>query len=194
MQTETIVLDREEARSLYRKYREHQHYSTPIDHEVQRTYQLISQGRVVIRALASIVAAGLDADERPKLAIIRADAERCYLELDWQGGAMFAVKPPWQVRGQETRTHISLPADSFPRPLVRKNTRAEAMVPLVPVHLRPKRGLANYHILFEAEWRNVVPVDPMLLRRIGKADLWVVCAAWDLTPVEQAVLAGRLSA
>src|SRR5258708_4807132 len=44
---------------------------------------------------------------------------------------------------------------------------AEAIVPLVPVHLRPKRGLENYHILWEAEWTRVVPRDPMLLRRIG---------------------------
>lgn len=31
MQTQQIVVDRAEARALYRKYREHQHYSTPID-------------------------------------------------------------------------------------------------------------------------------------------------------------------
>lgn len=34
----------------------------------------------------------------------------------------------------------------------------------------------------------------MLLRRIGQADLRVVCAAWDLTEVERAVLAGRINA
>jgi hypothetical protein len=41
-------------------------------------------------------------------------------------------------------------------------------------------------------WRPAPPVDPMLLRRIGLADLWVVLAAWDLTPVEQAALAARI--
>ena len=38
MRTETMVVDRAEARALYRKYREHQHYAQPIDWEIQRTY------------------------------------------------------------------------------------------------------------------------------------------------------------
>jgi len=66
-------------------------------------------------------------------------------------------------------------------------------VPLIPVHLRPKRGLANYHILWEAEWRRLPPVDPLLIRRLGKGDLWVVVAAWDLTEVERAAIAARMS-
>jgi hypothetical protein len=33
----------------------------------------------------------------------------------------------------------------------------------------------------------------MLLRRIGQADLWIVCAAWELTEIERAVLAARVS-
>ncbi len=65
-------------------------------------------------------------------------------------------------------------------------------MPIVPINLRPKRGLANYHILWEAEWHNVVPVDPLLLRRLGKGDLWLVVAAWDLTEVEQAALTARI--
>ena len=65
-------------------------------------------------------------------------------------------------------------------------------MPLVPIDLRPKRGLANYHILWEAIWQNVPPVDPLLLRRVGPGDLWIVVAAWDLTEVEQAALAARV--
>jgi hypothetical protein len=77
--------------------------------------------------------------------------------------------------------------------LVKGHWRAEALVPSVPVHLRPKRGLASYHVLWEAEWTKVVPRDPYLLRRIGRADLWLVCAAWELTEVERAALATRLA-
>jgi hypothetical protein len=58
--------------------------------------------------------------------------------------------------------------------------------------LRPKRGLANYHILFEAEWSFVAPKDPLLLRRAGKGDLWIVCAAWELTEIERAALTARI--
>jgi hypothetical protein len=68
----------------------------------------------------------------------------------------------------------------------------EAIVPIVPVYLRPKRGLANYHVLWEAEWRRIPPHDPMLLRRIG-GDMWLVVAQWDLTEVERAALATRIN-
>lgn len=65
-------------------------------------------------------------------------------------------------------------------------------MPLIPVHLRPRHALDNYHVLWEAEWSRVVPRDPYLLRRIGNADLWLVLAAWDLTEVERAALATRV--
>ena len=64
-------------------------------------------------------------------------------------------------------------------------------MPLIPVHLRPKRGLANYHILWEAEWTRTYPADPYLLRRFS-GDAWLVVAAWDLTDVERAVMSQRL--
>jgi hypothetical protein len=38
MHTETITVDHAEARSLYRKYKAHSHYSSPIDWEIQRAY------------------------------------------------------------------------------------------------------------------------------------------------------------
>jgi hypothetical protein len=89
-----------------------------------------------------------------------------------------------------------LAAGSFPLSAERINRwrPAKAIVPLVPIHLRPKRGLANYHILFEAVWEPLPPSDPMLLRRIGKGDLWLVVAAWDLTEIERAALAARIVA
>jgi hypothetical protein len=58
--------------------------------------------------------------------------------------------------------------------------------------VRPRRGLENYNVLWEAVWQPAPPVDPMLLRRIGEADLWVVVAAWELTEVERAALAARI--
>jgi hypothetical protein len=103
------------------------------------------------------------------------------------------------ARDAHRHTYIDLPTDSFPRRSAKWGRHFAAMTPLVPIHLRPKPrqgnpqgALANYHILFEAEWRPVPPKDPLLLRRVGQADLWVVLAAWDLTEVERAVLAGRL--
>lgn len=188
MQTELIVLERDEARALYRKYKEHQHYAKPIDWEIQRTYQLIGQGRVVIKALESVTAAGLDDEGYPKLAICRADAERCFLTYWTNGNVRFAANQ-W-TRERERRQYIEFPAGSFPRR--RDRLAGVAQLPLIPLDIRPKRALENYHILWEAIWRPAPPIDPMLLRRIGQADLWVVLAAWDLTEVERAALAARI--
>ena len=60
MHTEKIVVDRAEAAVLFRKYKEHAAYSDPIDWEIQRTYDLIARGKVIIRALESIKQAGLN--------------------------------------------------------------------------------------------------------------------------------------
>lgn len=66
METQQITLERDAARALWRKYREHQHYAKPIDWEIQRTYQLIAQGRLVIKALESIRTAGVGEDGLPQ--------------------------------------------------------------------------------------------------------------------------------
>jgi hypothetical protein len=192
MNTEQIVVDRVEARALFRKYREHQHYSQPIDQEIQRTYQLIAQGRVVIRALESVKNAGVNEEGLPKLAIVRADAKECYLRYGSDGSARFSTEK--RVRTNSTQHHFDFPAGSFPAAPGRYGATKRAIAPLIPIHLRPKRGLQNYHILFEAIWYPAPPIDPLLLRRIGKGDLWVVCAAWELTGVEQAALSARINA
>ncbi len=87
-----------------------------------------------------------------------------------------------------SRSVISWPAGSFPVALDPKRRRwgAAALVPTPPLHLRPKRGLQNYHVLWEADWTQMPPSDPLLLRRIGQADLWLVVCQWDLTAVEKA--------
>jgi hypothetical protein len=190
MQAERLTVDRDEARRIWRKYQEHRLYSTPVDREIAHAYQLLAQGRVVIRALESIRVAGLGADMLPKLAIVRADATHCYLNSREDGGGRMATKR-W-VKSNEIRCFIDFPSGTFPG-VAHNRFLYEAMTPLVPVAIRPRRGLENYHILFEAEWSRTVPKDPMLLRRIGAGDLWTVLAHWDLTEVERAVLAGRLN-
>lgn len=199
MQVQQIELDKNKARELYRAYKKHFHYSAPIDWEIQRTYQLIAQGRVVIRAQQSVVDAGLGEDGYPKLAISRADTETCYLHGWKNGRALFTWREDfseWSHRSH-WRFYVDFPQGSFPEINTSKGWGgrvAQSTVPIIPIHLRPKRGLQNYHILYEAEWGPTPPVDPLLLRRIGKGDMWLVVAAWDLTEVEQAALAARINA
>lgn len=89
MDVKALALDKAKARELYREYKKHQNYSSPIDHEIQRTCQLIAQGRTVIQAIESIKAAGLNEEGFPKLAIARATQERCFLRLNADGSAEF---------------------------------------------------------------------------------------------------------
>jgi hypothetical protein len=88
------------------------------------------------------------------------------------------------------------PADSFPMNWdgKRRTGRSEhsAQVPSVPLTLKPKRGLASYFILWEANWEPEPARDPYLLRRLGRGDLWLVLAHWELTEVERAALSTRV--
>ena len=191
MNPNVLTMDPAEAQVLYRKYKEHLHYSQPVDHEIMRIYQLIARGKVVIKALESIVHAGLNTDGLPKLAIVRATAERCHLREMRVGGCVMSQRI-WHQGRERPDTTFSFPAGSFPGiGEGHSKYRYEAITPIIPLHQRPARGLANYHVLWEAEWGPAIPVDPMLIRRIGKADAWLVVAAWDLTEVERAVMAGR---
>jgi hypothetical protein len=186
MHTERVTFDRTEAAVLLRKYREHRAYSTPYDAEIARLANLIAKGRMVIRALESIRNSGTDALGLPKLAIVRADQPKAYIDARQDGSATMHNSDGWLRSRIANSLRFDFPPGTFP--VRRQAMRAMSIVPLIPPEHRPKRGLANYHILFEAEWSRKVPVDPMLLRRVGKGDLWVVLAAWDLTPIEAAVM------
>jgi len=197
MQTTNLTMTPTEARKLYRAYKQHMHYSEPIDHEVRRAYQLLAQGRLVIRALQSITDAGVDEQGYPKLAIAPATAPRVWCTMRDNGSCDFDARKSrsWRTEIGEPRIIAERAFFRFPRgsfPARHHSMHGSAQVPLVPVQHRPKRGLANYHVLFEAEWKHEVAVDPFLIRRIGKADLWAVLAMWDLTEVERAALAARL--
>lgn len=181
MNVQTLEYDRDKAAEMVKVYREHKSAQTEVDAELERIYYQISRGRKVIAALQSIVAAGLGPDGLPKLAIVRADKARCDC---WVGSN------ETEFCGRATQSTVSAMNRINIRGLTGQWKRGTAIVPMIPIHLRPKAELHNYHILWEADWKQV-PVDPMLLRRIGK-DSWVVLAAWYLTELERSVLAARL--
>lgn len=203
MEVSTISVARTEALTLFRKYKEHRAYSEPIDWEIQRAYQLLAGGKVIIRAVESIKLAGLNEKHLPKLALAQATAKHCHIRRLRNGSLVMSNNEDmssWRGRNRRltfAEDTFNFPADSFPVASWDKtrrlsDTEHRAQIPIIPVHLRPKRGLPNYHILWEAEWEKVVPRDPYLLRRIGKADLWLVVAHWNLTEVERAALATRV--
>lgn len=195
MQTVPITIDRSKARELYRAYKKHRHYSEPMDDEIRRAYQLLAQGRLIIRALESVRAAGLGPDGLPKLAICRADKKVCRFDFGDGGRAtMYAegYNVPWRENNKvPNNVCFYFERGSFTR--TSSHYGGRSILPPIPLHVRPQRGLANYHVLWEAEWTRVPPKDPYLLRRLGKSDMWLVVAMWDLTEVERAALATRMN-
>lgn len=188
MDVQKLQMDKQQARDLYLKYQQARAGMTPNDRAISAIYKRIAAGKLVIRALASITAAGLGEDKLPKLAIMRADIQRvqCYPRRD-QVELSAVIGNRQSSYAKDRHFTIDMPGcvDNW-------HGRKIATVPLIPVHLRPRRAIEKYHILWEADW-NQYPVDPYLLRRFG-ADAWVVVAAWDLTPVERAVMAQQLNA
>lgn len=205
MEAQELKVDRKEALALYRKYKTHAAYSEPIDWEIQRTYQLLAQGQVVIKAIESVKLGGLNEKGLPKLALGPATAQACHITRRLDGSMIMAPNNEWWRSRNSMRQHrfaqetFAFPRETFStyqmgdKTYRRNETEHRAMTPIVPIHLRPRRGMENYHILWEAEWERVVPKDPYLLRRIGKGDLWLVVAHWDLTEVERAALATRVA-
>lgn len=134
----------------------------------------------------------------PRLAVARADVERVYCRgINLAGGVRFTYVPDdWQLREAHTRKRFDVANGTFDVPVLTATTWPQemaAMAPNVPPALRPRTHLRNYHLLWEADWKRarqtVPPGDPALLHHVG-GDLYAVLACWDLTPLEQAVLAG----
>lgn len=194
----TMKVDYFQATQIYRSYRQaiKENRATKDDVTIARAYHAMLRGRKVIDVGAAISNGGLDADDRPRLAIARAD---------WT--EVFCRRPEWRYHftsrastfGREPRGVVTVripgaPQRYYPNSGWQAMGEGRAQVPLVPPQFRPKGSLSEYHLLFEAVWRTEPTRDPMLLRQIGARDslLFVVLAAWDLTPVEQAVLRAKL--
>jgi hypothetical protein len=185
MNVEKLSMEKEQARELYQAYQASRGHMTADDRAIAAIYKRIAAGKLVIRALASITAAGLNPEGLPLLAIARADEKQIECSC-WNGSARLSPVSRRHVRSKDRNFTIALPGMQS----ARRNGRAQ--VPLIPVHLRPRKAIEKYHILWEAAWTHY-PVDPYLLRRFGE-DAWLVVAAWDLTPVERAVMSSKLNA
>lgn len=191
MQVATINETRWQAREKYAEYLRgvKERLSDELE-AIKNGYRELSRGRQVLDLVATMQQAGVDEQQRPRLAIVRADAQLC-----WYGWRNVRGEEPWKAtrptfsmsrdwKPAKSRC-VQLPRETLPEP--RRTCRA--IVPTIPPRLMPAGKLSNFHILWEAEWENV-PIDPMLLKHLGKS-LYVVLATWDLTPLEQAVLRDR---
>ncbi len=191
MDVQHLTVPPAEAEKMLRKYREHRHYDNPLDEEIMRIYSMVAKGKTIINARQSIIAAGLQTSSSlPKLAIARADGKKLVLEVNHYNGAkMITDAPDWYQSRIASSRLMAFAKDDFSG---LKAGRYSAMVPHIPPDIRPNRGLPNYHILFEAVWKPEPPIDPYLMRRLGKSDFFIVLAAWDLSDIERAVMAAHM--
>lgn len=182
METARITVDRELARERLKQYREAKAPATPQDIAIMRAYRQVARGKVIIRAHESIRQAGFDEKCRPKLALCRATWKRTRCDV-WSSHTEFKNAKEWSGRNA---LRVLMPRPEG----ITYHVSGEAIVPLIPLHLRPRGSLYPYFILWEADW-TAAPVDPMLLRKLS-GDLYLVVAAWDLTDIERAAIEGAL--
>lgn len=212
-------ISREDARRAFLEYRRAVTLESDPSRRAEydglmRGYKAIAKGQQVIDLAKTIGTAGLQEDTLyPRLAICIADATKCKVTLRTDGGATFCdAGDKYRWRAVPKSRRVELPMGTLPlferkwrtdnntwqryRPggiLERPSwaNEAFALVPIVPPHLHPRAALARYHIIWDAVWTAAPPVDPLLVRHLA-GSLYAVVAHWDLTPLEQAVLRGRL--
>jgi hypothetical protein len=210
MQLPTIEMPVAEARERFQHYRRavrDKHQAE--DAAIAAGYKALANGTPLIRLSEVMVMGGVKkkgmrraADVTvPCLAVCRADKPFAWTNGVHRDGSLV-------IAGKQTHSHFnkkdvlhwgggtfeSLPdTDQLGWNWGTGNYRLNALTPNIPPPLRPRTALSNFHILWEAEWKvapGPPPGDPALLKHIG-GDLYAVHAVWDLTELEQAVLAGR---
>ena len=199
MDLSTITVDRSEARKAVAAYRralqnEKHERLRKEDEAILRGYREIARGHPIISIRDVIHAGGETSRFLPKLAISRANETRLEVRRRRDGSIRFGVDlgfhPSRGVTLLPPGTLSSMGWQRWQRNDVAGGSseiRASAIVPTIPPEFRPNANLERYWILFEAEWQNVAPKDPALLRALG-GGLYAVLATWDLTELERAVL------
>lgn len=178
------------------------------DEELMRAYREMSLGARLINLTTVMLKAGTFEDSKlPKLAIAQASWKDCFFVAGQQDNACFFRETTngWEAKKKSQTIYVPRAAFSaevwntaWRSDQRREGKRAimdypvKAIVPSIPVHLRPAGDLSDYHILWEAVWTKAPPVDPLLLKHIG-GQTYSVLAQWDLTPIERSILTGRLS-
>jgi hypothetical protein len=219
MEIEQLAISKQKAEKEYQTYKEELQLSkTQFNLDMKALYAHMRHGGKVIDVWESMKLAGLNKDGDPRLAIVRADSSKVrfqrrinqryttlngqtgYLDLINEGGAFYFQKkngkwsPNWEI-------DVKIPNGFFPEWPKKQDgqyikRQVETVTPIIPARLmNPLRShkLKNYYILWEVdEWKLIPPKDPMLLKKVTP-NMFLILAHWDLSPLERAVIRGRIS-
>jgi hypothetical protein len=193
-----MEMDAGVARERLEAYRAQLRRSWDEEHAaVARGLEAIAEGTPVLSLSQAIQSGGLFGDGRPKLAVARADRRQVEVWRFSPGLFRFSAlrRSGW---GYEGSLRLDVDAAGMDHP--DRMSRGYSLVPLVPPEVLRVCGgrsrLREHFTLWEVEeWSDrpflaQPPEDPLLLRALG-GELYAVVAAWDLTDLERAVMAGR---
>jgi hypothetical protein len=208
MNVDLIRMSPEEAQHRLSEYRAELHRANDAEYAaIAQGLEALAEGTPILSLTRAIQAGGFDEQMRPRLAIARADRKQ--VKFEWHNGQR-AVFDTSRAQSQATST-LAIPVD-MGREHGRKHptqgwgltVRGFALVPMIPpkvrrvARVRPSYD-SRHFILFEVEQWSDTRIsaqpdrDPYLLRHLG-GDAYAVLAEWDLTPLEQMVMAGRAGA
>lgn len=188
MDVATIDVPRFTARQAYQDYRKamREGRANDEDETLLTAYRALSRGKMVLSIVDVMKGAGVDGLLRPRVAICRADAEECWFTpSSWNHSRRPVFSETSYPSESYVRKNVVLSQGTFPRVC---NSPVGCIVPTIPPKLRPG-DRTKYYILWEAAWE-LPPADPMLLRRL-RGPFYAVVATWDLTKLEQAIIAAR---
>lgn len=165
---------------------------------LRKAYAAISNGRRVFNMNAVLRDAGLFTDTlMPRIAIVRASSQVVKFERTGDQVQFTGRRNRWfDITSKHTRFPVSIFGEKINwdwrnANKIRQIDLYQAVVPFVPPRFRPE-NLDNYFIMWEPIWKAIPPQpDPFLLRALGNG-LFAVVAQWDMTPLEQSVLEGRI--
>jgi len=144
---------------------------TEAERRVVRAAEAILRGARLLDVRDAVIKGGRNTSHLPKLAVAR---------ITWA-----------RVRWNPDVSAYENPDDKHTDTLLRGvlligGCAGRALVPPMPPAVRTLAAKDDL-ILWEAEWRDVVARDPVLLRPFD-GDVYELVAAWDLTDLERAIL------
>ena len=202
MNCDTITIPRDEAIEKLDAYeraaKDNPGHVTAQDRAIMRALKVGKRGGRLIDVNHALSAGGVNLAGYPQLAIARAHVSSCLWEPGFSGstagGGWYYYGTDRQASRNDFTSHPQwtdrviwrVPNGTYPD-AKRINRPVRAMLPLIPLPLRPNDQLKNYFVLWEANWHPEPPRDPYLLRPLT-GSLMEIVSEWDVSDIELAAV------